>query len=87
MQMTLCRSTGLAAVALGFMAASTADARPIHHHGEYLYPRATIDRVGDGTFQYRGGLAYGVARAPYAYDGYSYGYGGAGTGDFQLEGR
>lgn len=81
--MTLNRSACLAGLALtaSHMAAPTADARPIHHRAaEYRFPLATYDRIGDGPFQYRGNVAYGVARVPYAYEG-------AHPGDFQLEGR
>ena len=81
--MTLNRSACLAAAALAasFIAASMADARPIHHRAaEYRFPRAVYDRIGDGPFQYRGNLSYGAERAPYSYDG-------ASTRDFQLEGR
>ena len=81
--MTLNRSALLAAVALAvsFMTASMADARPIHHRAtEYPFPRAAYDRVGDAPSQYRGNFSYGADRAPYAYDG-------ARSGDFQLKGR
>jgi predicted membrane-bound mannosyltransferase len=86
MQMTVNRSACLAVVAIAAMTSAVADARPIHHRSAaYPYfPRATVDRIGDGPFQYRGNYRgnffYGADRAPY-------GYGGAGTEDFQLEGR
>jgi hypothetical protein len=82
--MTANRNACLAAVALAasVMTSAMADARPIHHRSAAYpsFPRATYDRVGDGPFQYRGNFSYGADRAPYSYDG-------AGTRDFQLEGR
>ena len=70
-----------AVVAVSLMTSSMADARSIRHRRvDHPYPRAAYDAVGDGPFQYRGNFPYGANRAPYLYDG-------AGTRDFQLEGR
>jgi hypothetical protein len=57
-----------------------ADARSIHRRADYPYARAAYDAVGDGPFQYRENFSYCASRTPYRYDG-------AGTRDFQLEGR
>jgi hypothetical protein len=71
----------VALVAVSLMTSSMADARSIHHRRvDHPYPRAAYDAIGDGPFQYRGNFAYGANRVPYRYDG-------AGTRDFQLEGR
>ena len=71
----------VAAVAVSVMTSSMADARSIHHRrADYPYPRTAYDAVGDGPFQYRGNFSYGASRTPYRYRG-------AGTRDFQLEGR
>jgi hypothetical protein len=53
-----------AALAAGIVAAAPAGAHPIHHlYAGYLFPCATVDRIGDGTFQYRGGCELAAFRS------------------------
>jgi hypothetical protein len=71
-------------IAASIVTASVADARTIHHRhpGYHTYGNA-YDAYGDRSdaFQYHGGnFLYGASRAPYRFYG-------AGSGDFQLQGR
>ena len=67
MQMTVTRSARIrnacqrnacwaaAVLAASLMTSAFADAHPIHYRpAGYLFPCAARDRIGDGTFQYRG---------------------------------
>ena len=46
---------GAAVLAAGVTISAFADAHPIiYRPAGYLFPCAAIDRIGDGTFQYRG---------------------------------